>query len=359
MNEVVSLSSPTSEKTVLITGVAGYIGSHTALAFLDAGWHVIGIDNLSIGERSAVPSGVEFLEMDCHSPDLVGVLKGRGINAAVHFAGLIRVDESVARPVPYYTANVGHAGQFFQSATQLGIPAVVFSSTAAIYQGGGLRPKNEETALDPASPYGRSKLAAEWQLRDHSAATGLRHVILRYFNVAGADPQGRAGPRKDASHLIKAVAEAAVGRRTGVVIHGIDYPTEDGTCVRDFIHVTDLAEAHHAAVEHLLAGGENLTLNCGYGRGFSVRDVVLRALKLADVPFEVTVGARRPGDAVSVVADNQKLRSQLGWKPRYDNLDVILETAIEWERIRLRSVEAGLAQAKAIPIGAAGLGVAQ
>ncbi len=337
MLEIDRNSWSTSPRTVLITGVAGYIGSHTALAFLDAGWQVVGIDNLSVGKQRAVPQGLDFIQIDCTDPALPLIMRQMNIDAAVHFAGLIRVDESVQKPVEYYQANLCNAGAFFKSALAMGIKAVVFSSTAAVYGDTGSAPVVENTPTLPVSPYGRSKLAAEWVLRDLCAASDLRHVIFRYFNVAGADPCGRAGPRKDASHLIKAVSEAAVGRRPGLVINGEDYDTPDGTCVRDYIHVSDLADAHVAAVTHLLHGGQSMTLNCGYGRGFSVRDVIDRALPLADRPFDVAVGPRRPGDSPSVVADVQALWKALRWTPRFDDLGLILKTAIDWDRATLLS----------------------
>lgn len=319
-------------RTVLITGVAGYIGSHAALAFLDAGWHVIGVDDLSTGSRSAVPQGVEFIEKDCASAALQETLAGRQISAAVHLAGLIRVDQSFSLPAAYYDANFCVLGRLLNTLASIGVGAVIFSSTAAVYGDQDGLPVTEDARTSPTSPYGRSKLAAEWLLNDLAAATSMRHAVLRYFNVAGGDPAGRAGPRSDAMHLIKIVAEAAAGRRAGVTIHGSDYDTPDGTCVRDYIHVSDLASAHVAAVEYLLTGGESTTLNCGYGRGFSVREVVDHALELSDHKFNVVVGPRRPGDSVVVVADTTKLRACLAWTPKFDKLDTILRTAIAWER---------------------------
>lgn len=321
-------------RCVLVTGVAGYIGSHTALAFLDAGWSVIGVDNLSKGSRSAVPDGVEFIQQDCQSVALRDSLSGRQIDAAVHLAGLIDVAESVAEPAAYYAANFGTLSHFVETLLALGIDAVVFSSTAAVYGNADGRRVTESAPTAPQSPYGRSKLFAEFFLADVSAATALRHVALRYFNVAGCDELGRAGPRDGAHHLIKVVAEAAVGLREAVTIHGEDYPTPDGTGVRDYIHVSDLADAHVAAVEYLLAGEPSVTLNCGYGHGFSVREVVDRALAISGSAFRVQVGPRRPGDSASVIADNARLTSVLQWAPRRDDLDRILRSAIDWERRR-------------------------
>lgn len=262
---------------VLITGIAGYIASHAALAFLEAGWDVIGIDNLSVGRQGAIPDGVSFHQLDCRSPDVVHLAKSEGVDVAMHFAGLIRVDESVSDPMMYYDNNVAAAAKFFDSATMAGIKGIVFSSTAAVYAEPGRAPVDERYQTAPASPYGRSKLATEWILRDHCLAAEPRHVTLRYFNVAGADPDLRAGPRPDAHHLIKIVSEAAVGLRDHVQIFGNDYDTPDGTCIRDFIHVSDLADAHVAAAQYLLNDGDSTTLNCGYGQGLSVSDVDRRA----------------------------------------------------------------------------------
>jgi UDP-glucose 4-epimerase len=280
---------------VLITGGAGYIGSHAAHAFLDRGWSVVIVDDLSTGSRSRVPAAAEFIEMDCADPAVAAIIRDRSIDAAVHFAARIKVDESVADPLGYYKANVCTARAFFENAHLAGLEAMVFSSTAAVYGDAGETAVREDAPTRPESPYGRSKLATEWILADLSAVSPLRHVILRYFNVAGADPAGRSGPAAESQHLLKIAAEAAVGVRPGMQIHGTDYPTPDGTCVRDYVHVTDLAEAHVSAVMHLLGGGESLVANVGYGHGMSVRAVIAEALRLADRPFAVTgrAAARR------------------------------------------------------------------
>ena len=317
--------------TVLITGVAGYIGGHTALACLDAGWRVVGIDDLSVGRRETVPDGVEFHALDCGAAEVAGLIAATRPAAAIHFAALISVEESVREPLAYYEVNVARAARFFGACADAGLKALVFSSTAAVYGETDSEPVGEDYAKAPISPYGRSKLAAEWILRDLAAARGLPHVIFRYFNVAGADPALRAGPRAGATHLIKKVCEAATGQSGAVTVNGTDYDTPDGTCVRDYIHVTDLAEAHLAAVRHLLAGGESATLNCGYGRGYSVREVIEAATPLAPVPFEVRYGPRRPGDVVSLVAANDALKATLDWTPRFADLGAILKTAIDWD----------------------------
>lgn len=329
-----AITPRTVGRSVIITGAAGYIGSHITLAFLERGWSVTAVDDLSAGSRATVPAAAQFIEMDCADPKLHEVMAASGYDAAVHMAARISVDESVADPLGYYEANFSVARSFFASAASAGIKAIVFSSTAAVYGDTGKTPVLETHPCQPLSPYGRSKLAAEWALRDLSAVSDLRHVILRYFNVAGADPEGRAGPRAGAGHLMKLACEAAVGARSGMVIHGDDYATPDGTCIRDYIHVSDLALAHIAAVEHLLGGGESLIANCGYGSGFSVREVLDVARDVADLPFDVTIGPRRPGDPEAIVADARLLAERFGWRPAHSGLESILETGIAWERRR-------------------------
>ena len=319
---------------VLITGAAGYIGSHLCLAFLERGWRVIAVDDLSAGLRTAVPPDAQFVQLDCADPAMVDLLALTRPDAIVHMAARISVEESVADPLGYYRANLCAAERCFASAAQAGVKAIVFSSTAAVYGETGSAPVREQDATRPVSPYGRSKLAAEWMLQDLSAASDIRHVILRYFNVAGADPAGRAGPRSGGGHLVQRACEAAIGLRTRMIINGTDYATPDGTCVRDYIHVCDLAAAHVAAVEHLLCGGESLLLNCGYGHGFSVAQVLDAASRLADAPFDVTTGMRRAGDPDAVVADSTSLRGRLAWRPVHQGLESILRSGIAWERQR-------------------------
>jgi UDP-glucose 4-epimerase len=317
--------------TVLATGVAGYIGSHFALACLEAGWRVIGVDDLSVGSQTAVPDGVEFYRMDCGDPRIADLIRDTDAKAAVHFAALISVEESFDRPEDYYETNVSKALRFFVHASQAGVGGIVFSSTAAVYGEAGNEPVDEAAPLAPKSPYGRTKLATEWLLGDVAARHEVPHVVLRYFNVAGADPKLRTGPRPGATHLIKIVAEAATGQRDEVVINGDDFSTPDGTAVRDYIHASDLADAHVAAVRHLLEGGDNLTLNVGYGSGYSVREVIDTATELARNAFGVRVGPRRTGDIESLVADPSALRNRLGWTPCRADLSLILQTAIDWE----------------------------
>ncbi len=270
-----SVSSPLA----LLTGGAGYIGSHTALALLEAGWRVLIVDDLSTGTLARVPPAAEFIEADCADPLIERLIPDRKVDVAIHFAARIKVNDSVRDPIGYYEANSLKALEFFKLAARSGLRGLVFSSTAAVYGSASSGPVTEDCPVAPESPYGRSKLMSEWMLSDIAAASTLRHVTLRYFNVAGADPLGRSGPSPDAEHLIKLACDAA--------------------CVRDFIHVCDLASAHVAAARHLLEGGDSLTLNCGYGRGYSVRQVVERTLALTDRPFPVREGPRRAGDPPS------------------------------------------------------------
>ena len=315
---------------MLVTGVAGYIGSHFALACIEAGWRMIGIDDLSVGNRSSVPQDVVFHQADIGDPVVGDVARREGAVAAVHFAALISVAESMERPHAHFDTNLGRARRFFDSVTEAGIRSAVFSSTAAVYgdAGGRAGPRKRPTcagiALRLVQARGRTGAPASRRAR------GLDAVILRYFNVAGADPRVRAGPRPGATHLIKVVSEAATCQRDRVVINGEDYPTPDGTAVRAYIHVSDLAEAQVAAVRHLLRGGGSAILNCGYGRGHSVRQVVEAAQRQAPRGFDVAVGGRRPGDVGSIVADARGLRQPFDRRPRHDDLDLILRSAIQW-----------------------------
>jgi UDP-glucose 4-epimerase len=318
--------------TVVVTGGAGYIGSHVVFALREAGWRVAVIDDLSTGRREVVPDDVRLHEIDCASDAVGAILRAENAVAAIHFAARIRVDESIAEPALYYETNTVSAKRFFESALSAGVKAIVFSSTAAVYGDVPSTPVSEDAPTRPLTPYGRSKLASEWILHDLCAAARppVGHAILRYFNVAGADPRGRSGPPDTATHLVKRVCDAALGRDDRMVINGDDYPTPDGTCVRDFIHVCDLAEAHVLALAHLLGGGEDLLLNCGYGRGFSVREVIEAARRISGQPIPETVGPRRPGDLVSVVADPSRLKSRLGWQPAHPDIDEIVGSTLHW-----------------------------
>lgn len=321
-----------AKNTVLITGGAGYIGSHAVRAFQEAGYPVVVVDDLSTGNAAMVPSEVPLIEGDAGDAALVSkVLSEHGVGAVVHFAGSIVVPESVVDPLKYYRNNTGVSRDLIETCVTAGVERFVFSSTAAVYGDPQTLPILETSPTVPVSPYGTSKLMTEWVLRDTAAATKLRYVALRYFNVAGADPEGRCGQVvKNATHLIKVGCEAALGRRPFMEIYGEDYDTPDGTCIRDFIHVSDLAAAHVAALEHL-DSGENLIMNCGYGHGFSVREVLDTLAKVHGAPLDVRSGPRRPGDSVVVVADVSRLRSTLTWQPKYDDLEFIVRTALDWE----------------------------
>jgi UDP-glucose 4-epimerase len=328
-----------AERAALVTGGAGYIGSHVVWALADAGWRVVVIDDLSAGRWVTLPEGVRLVVGDVGAPGpLRRLLREERVSAVLHFAGSIVAPESVARPLLYYRNNTASSLALLEACLEAGIESLVFSSTAAVYGDPERVPVAEDAPLRPITPYGRSKLMTEQMLADASAAHGLRYVALRYFNVAGADPAGRTGAATPgASNLIKAVCEAALGIRAGITIFGDDYPTADGTCVRDFIHVADLAHAHARAVEHLAGGGESLTLNCGYGRGFSVRQVIAALTRLLGRPLDVVTAGRRPGDPAAVVADNARILARLGWRPRHDDLEQILRDALAGER-RLRGL---------------------
>lgn len=320
--------------TVLVTGGAGYIGSHMVLAMLDAGRPVAVIDDLSTGFRNAVPEGVPFVEGCVGDEDLVRrVIADHAIDAIVHFAGSIVVPDSVTDPLSYYLNNTGRSRALIAAAIAGGVKHFVFSSTAAVYGEASDEPLNEAAPLDPVSPYGASKLMTERMLADAAAAYGLRYAALRYFNVAGADPEGRAGQSSArATHLIKVASQAASGQRARIEMYGEDYPTRDGTCVRDYIHVSDLAKAHVLALDYLKAGGESLVANCGYGSGASVKEVISSVKRVSKVDFRVDVAPRRAGDPASLVADPSKAKSALGWKPDYEDLDTIVAHALAWEK---------------------------
>lgn len=320
--------------SVLITGGAGYIGSHMAWALHDANEPFIIMDRLSTGFAAAPPRSATLIRADIgDSAALRNTLAEHGVSAIIHFAGSVVVPESVAAPLDYYDNNTSKSRLLIAAAIEAGVQHFVFSSTAAVYGTPETATVTEDSPLRPESPYGSSKLMTEIMLRDAARAHGVKFGILRYFNVAGADPRGRAGQAtKGATHLIKVAVETALRKRDEFAIFGTDYPTPDGACVRDFIHVSDLIEAHLLTLKHLRSGGESLTLNCGYGRGFSVRQVVDAVQRVSGTSFRVTEGPRRPGDPAIIVADASRAREVLNWTPRYDDLDRIVADALAWER---------------------------
>lgn len=327
---------------ILVSGGAGYIGSHMVLELLDRGERVVVLDNLSTGFWWAVPPEATFIQGDIGDQELVEkVIAEHGITALAHFAARIVVPESVSDPLGYYFNNTVKTRALIESAMRGGVKHVIFSSTAAVYGEPDVSPVPEEIPLNPINPYGRSKLMSEWMLQDAAKAHGFSYVALRYFNVAGADPKGRSGQSSpNATHLIKVASQAALGQRDGLTVFGTDYQTPDGTCVRDYIHVTDLARAHLSALDHLRNGGESRTLNCGYGRGYSVKQVVEVVKKVSGIDFPVTLAGRRAGDPASLVAKADRIR-ELGWRPEHDDLEEIVSQALAWEeKLRTRNASA-------------------
>ncbi|MCZ8314560.1 UDP-glucose 4-epimerase GalE [Phreatobacter sp.] len=319
---------------VLVTGGAGYIGSHMVLELLDAGEAVVVLDNLSTGFVWAVDPRATLVVGDMGDQALVEtVMRQHGIDAVIHFAARIVVPDSVADPLGYYLANTVKTRAVMAACVAQGVRHMIFSSTAAVYGTPEVMPVSEEAPTRPESPYGTSKLITEWMLRDAAAAHDLTYVVLRYFNVAGADPKGRTGQSTpNATHLIKVAVQTALGLRPKMDVFGTDYPTPDGTCVRDYIHVTDLVRAHLSALAHLRAGGESMVANCGYGHGYSVKEVIDTVRAVTKVTFRADYAPRRPGDAAAVVADATRARSRLGWTPAHDDLTEIVEAAYAWER---------------------------
>jgi UDP-glucose 4-epimerase len=321
--------------TVLVTGGAGYIGSHMVLDLLANGEKPVVLDDLSTGFRWAVPQDVPFIHGDVADGHLVErVLREHKIEAIVHFAARIVVPDSVSDPLGYYLANTMKTRNLLQAAVSVGVPHFVFSSTAAVYGNPAVNPVGEDAVLNPMSPYGTSKLMSEIMLRDTAFAHSLRYVALRYFNVAGADPLGRTGQStQGATHLLKVACETALGKRPSISVYGTDYETRDGTCVRDYIHVTDLVNAHVLALRHLRSNpnGENLTLNCGYGEGSSVFEVINAVKAVSGRDFTVNFVDRRPGDPAKIVAQADRIRHLLGWVPNHNDLETIVAHALSWE----------------------------
>ncbi|NNE22799.1 MAG: UDP-glucose 4-epimerase GalE [Rhizobiales bacterium] len=326
--------------TVLVTGGAGYIGSHMVLALVDAGEDVVVLDNLSTGFQWAISPKAELVIGDIGDQELAArVISERGVNAIVHFAGSIVVPDSVADPLGYYSNNTVKSRALIEVCVHQKVPHFIFSSTAAVYGIPVGNPVYEDSDLAPISPYGSSKLMTEWMLRDSAAAYDLEYVALRYFNVAGADPQGRSGqstPR--ATHLIKVACQTMLGQRDHMDVFGKDYDTPDGTCVRDYIHVCDLISAHVDALMYLRGGGHSGVFNCGYGEGYSVLDVIKSVEKAGGKPIDVRDAPRRAGDPPALIAGADKVRAELGWQPQHNDLDKIVEGALAWERhLQLRN----------------------
>ena len=320
--------------TILVAGGAGYIGSHAVLAFIEAGRRVVVVDDLSTGQSETVPDGVPLIEGDISDSALVDrVIREYGVGAVVHFAGSIVVPESVIDPLKYYRNNTAASRSLIEACVKGGVGRFIFSSTAAVYGLPEAAPVSENAPTAPINPYGTSKLMTEWMLRDTAAAHDFDYVALRYFNVAGAVPAGRAGQSTpNATHLIKIASQVVTGQRDYIEVFGEDYDTPDGTCIRDYIHVTDLADVHVEALRHLTDQSESLVLNCGYGHGYSVREVLKAVERTAGLDLDIRSAPRRDGDAVSLVADAGEIRKRFGWRPRYDDLDSIVRTAIDWER---------------------------
>ncbi len=319
--------------SVLVTGGAGYIGSHMVLALLDAGEDVVVLDNLSTGYRWAVPEGAELIVGDVSDQQLVRTaISQYSVDAIIHFAGSIVVPESIEDPIGYYQNNTVNTHALIEAAVMSGVRHFIFSSTAAVYGMPEENPVREDARLQPISPYGASKLMSEMMLKDTAHAHDLEYVALRYFNVAGADPQGRAGQSTPAAtHLIKVASQTALGERTHMNVFGTDYTTKDGTCIRDYIHVMDLAKAHLLALHHLRAGGKSDVYNCGYGRGFSVLEVIDAVKNVSGVDFDVRFANRRAGDPAALIACADKIRDHLGWRPEHDDLIEITASALAWE----------------------------
>lgn len=322
---------------ILVTGGAGYIGSHTVRQLVDAGEKVVVLDNLCSGFRWAVPQGVDLVVGDCGDTRLVrSVLEKYQVRSVIHFAAHLFVDESVEKPLKYYLNNTVGTTRLIETCGTYGVDHFIFSSTCAAYGLPRSNPVTELEITDPISPYGRSKLASEWVLRDlaHAKTFNMRSVILRYFNVAGARTdlglgQGTVGARQ----LIKVAAETALGYHKSLKVFGTDYPTPDGTCIRDYIHVGDLADAHVLGLEYLRQGGDSDVFNCGYGTGTSVKEIVTIMKKVTGVDFPVEYADRRPGDATAIFADNRKIEAKLGWKPRFNDLELICKSTVDFEQI--------------------------
>lgn len=324
--------------TILVSGGAGYIGSHMVWKLVDEGEDVVVIDRLSTGFDWAVAEKAELVVADIADQALVEeTMRRRKVDAVIHFAGSIVVPESVADPLGYYLNNTVKSRALIESAIRCGVPYFVFSSTAAVYGSPEQIPISEDEPKLPESPYGSSKLMTEIMLRDASAAHDFTYTALRYFNVCGADPKMRTGQStKGATHLIKVACEVTTGKRPHMEVFGTDYPTPDGTCIRDYIHVTDLVNAHYLALRRMRSGGKSLVANCGYQHGYSVLEVIAAVERVVGKKLDVRMSGRRPGDAVAIVANVERCRAELGWTPDYDDLDTIVSHALQWEEMLRR-----------------------
>ena len=320
--------------TILVTGGAGYIASHVVHELVDQGRPVIVVDNLSTGFRNAVPAAVPLFAVDCGNEELMRRLMIKyQVDAVLHFAASTVVPQSIADPVSYYRNNTAQSLELVSAAVGVGIKHFIFSSTAAVYGNVNVQSVGEDTPCRPMSPYGASKLMAETILHDVASVSNMTCVALRYFNVAGADPKLRTGQStRHASHLIKLAVQAALGVRKSLDIYGTDYPTRDGTCIRDYVHVSDLAAAHVQALDYLRSGGASVTLNCGYGRGYTVREVVEAVKRVSGVDFTLSERERRPGDPACIVAEARAIRRLLSWAPVFDDLEAIVSHALAWEK---------------------------
>ncbi len=319
--------------SVLVTGGAGYIGSHMVLTLLERGEDVVVLDNLSTGSRGLVAEAAHFVEGDAGDQALVRrIFAERGVDSIIHFAGSIVVPESVAQPLAYYANNAVVARNLIEAAVDADVKAFIFSSTATVYAGATSEPLSETLPTGPLNPYGRSKLMTEWMLEDSARAYNLRYIALRYFNVAGADPLGRSGQTSPkATHLIKRACQVALGRVPHLDIFGTDYPTADGTGVRDYIHVSDLVAAHALALDYLRRGGAPAVMNCGYGRGVSVREIVTAVEGVIGRALPVVEAPRRPGDPPWLISDPRRIKAALNWTPAHDDLAEIVRSAYAWE----------------------------
>ena len=319
--------------SVLVTGGAGYIGGHMVLGLLDSGEKVVVLDDLSNGFAHAVPPHATLVVGDVGDCDLVlRLMQAHQVNAVFHFAAKIVVPDSITDPLGYYLNNTSKARNLIASAVKYGVRHVIFSSTAAVYGETSGQPVDETVMPSPGTPYGRSKLAVEWMLADTAHAHKMSYVTLRYFNVAGADPGGRLGQSGVNVHLIRRAIQTALGQYATLDVFGQDYPTPDGTCIRDYIHVRDLVDAHLAALAYLREGGVNMVCNAGNGRGYSVREVIEAVKRVGGVDFKINIADRRPGDSAVVIANAELIKQKLNWQPYLHDLDLIVRHSMDWER---------------------------